>query len=295
MSDSDKVIVAIQGERGAFSHEAALEVLGEEIQILPRPTFDALFEAVRSGAAARAVVPIENSLVGSIHENYDRLRALPLHIVGETQLRIRQCLIAHPGVPLASIRRVVSHPVALDQCRSFFEARPGVERIPGYDTAGSVKDLLGHGGAADQGAIASELAARLYGGEVLLAGIEDDPGNYTRFLVLAREAGPALAASKVSAVFTLKNAPGALHGALAPFAERALDLTKIESRPLRGRPWEYAFDLDALGDPRGALGDAMDVLQGLSQEFRILGAYPEGLRRMGAGGSGNPEPPSGRE
>jgi prephenate dehydratase len=273
-----KLTVAIQGERGAFSHEAAQEVAGADIEVHCCPTFDALFAAVVSEVADRALVPIENSLAGSIHENYDRLWASPLHIVAETQLRIRHCLIARPGATLASIRRVASHPVALAQCRRFFAERPQVEAVAAYDTAGSVKDLL-RDGLPTQAAIASRLAARLYGGEVLLDEIEDDPQNYTRFLLLAREPGPAAAASKTSLVFTLKNQPGALYSALGVFSLRGLDLAKIESRPLRGRPWEYAFYLDVLGDPREKTRDALDELRGMAHELRVLGSYPDGLRK----------------
>ena len=270
--------VAIQGERGAFSHAAALAALGGDIEILPRPSFEALFEAAISGAADRALVPIENSLAGSIHENYDRLLSSPLHIVGETQLRVEQCLIARPGASLASIRRVASHPVALAQCRKFFSAHPNVEAVTAYDTAGAVQDLLS-GGTVTQAAIGSRLAAQIYGGQVLMEAIEDDPQNFTRFLVLAREPGPIEAANKTSVAFTLKNVPGALYGALGAFATRGVDLAKIESRPFRGRPWEYAFYLDVLGDPRGAAGEALAVLEALAGEFRLLGSYPDGLRR----------------
>jgi prephenate dehydratase len=273
-----RLTVAIQGEKGAFSHEAALQALGPEIEILPEPSFEALFDAAVSGRAERALVPIENSLHGSIHENYDRLRALELHIVGETQLRIHQCLIARPGATLVSIRRVASHPVALAQCRRFFAERPQLEPVTAYDTAGAVQDLL-RDGPATQAAIGSRLAARLYGGQVLLEDIEDDPQNYTRFLVLAREPGPLETATKTSVVFTLKHVPGALHRALGAFALRGLDLAKIESRPLRGRPWEYAFYLDLLGDPRGAAGEALGELREMAGEFRILGSYPDGLRK----------------
>lgn len=279
MSDAAKV--AIQGEAGSFSHQAALELLGEQVEIVPRASFDALFEAVVSSSADRAVLPIENSLHGSIHENYDRLKASPLHIVGETQLRISHCLVARPGASLASIRRVASHAVALSQCRRFFAERPQLEAVVAYDTAGSVKDLL-RDGPATQAAIASRLAARLYGGQVLMEGVEDDPQNYTRFLVLARQPGPLAAASKTSIVFSLRNVPGALHRALSAFAARGVDLAKIESRPLRGRPWEYAFYLDYLGDPRGAAGEALAELQELAEELRVLGSYPEGLKRAAA-------------
>jgi prephenate dehydratase len=271
------ITVAIQGERGSFSHGAALGVLGADAHILPRASVDALFAAVVAGEADRGLLPIENSLAGSIHENYDRLEGSSLHIVGESQLRIRQCLIARPGASLASIRRVASHPVALAQCRRFFAERPQIEPIPAYDTAGSVQDLL-RDGAASHAAIAGALAARLYGGQVLLEGIEDDPQNFTRFLVLAREPGPLADANKTSVVFTLQNAPGALHRALGAFATRGVDLSKIESRPLRGRRWEYAFYLDVLGDPAAAAGEALDELSRLAEYFRVLGSYPEGLR-----------------
>jgi prephenate dehydratase len=270
--------VAIQGERGAFSHEAALRAFGEAIEILPCETFDALFEAAAGGAADRAVVPIENSLHGSIHENYDRLSARDLHIVGEVPLRVRQCLITRPGATLASLRRVASHPVALAQCRRFFAEHPQLEPVVAYDTAGSVRDLV-RDGCETSAAIGSALAAELYGGRILCEGIEDDPQNYTRFLVLAREPGPLEAATKTSLVFTLKNEPGALHRALGVFALRGVDLAKIESRPLRGRPWEYLFYLDVLGDPRGATGEALRELGGLATSLRVLGSYHGSLAR----------------
>ena len=281
MASEKPLTVAIQGEKGAFSHQAAIAALGPGVEVLPRPTFDELFDSVVEGKADRALVPIENSLHGSIHENYDRLKSRPLHIVGETQLRIRQCLIARPGSSVGMIRRVASHPVALAQCRRFFAERPLVEAVPAYDTAGAVQDLM-KGGLATQGAIASRLAAELYGASVLLEGIEDDPENYTRFLLLAREAGPIEAASKTSMVFVLDNKPGALYRALGAFASRNVDLCKLESRPLRGHPWEYSFYVDVLGDPRGVAGEAIGELGRISRELRILGSYPEGLSRNGA-------------
>ena len=272
--------VAIQGERGAFSHQAALGVLGDGIEVVPEATFDDLFASVGEARADRALVPIENSLHGSIHENYDRLLHSPLHIVGETQLRIRQCLIGRPGASVDVLRRVSSHAVALAQCRRFFLEHPWTEAVTAYDTAGAVRDLIKAGRPTDA-AIASALAAELYGAEVLLEGIEDDPQNYTRFLVLAQEPGPAEKASKTSIVFVLENRPGSLHEALGAFATRGVDLCKLESRPLRGHPWEYSFYLDALGDPRGPAGEAIEELRACSREFRILGQYPEGLTRTG--------------
>jgi len=281
MTTDKPLTVAIQGEKGAFSHQAALAALGPGIEVLSRATFDELFDSVVEEKADRALVPIENSLHGSIHENYDRLKSRPLHIVGETQLRIRQCLIARPGCSVGMIRRVASHPVALAQCRRFFAERPQVEAVSAYDTAGAVQDLM-KGGLATQGAIASRLAAELYGAQVLLDGIEDDPENYTRFLLLAREAGEIEAASKTSIVFVLDNRPGALYDALGVFASRKVDLCKLESRPLRGHPWEYSFYIDVLGDPRGVAGQAIEELGRSCRELRILGSYPEGLSRNGA-------------
>jgi prephenate dehydratase len=280
VSQEKTLRVAIQGERGAFSHQAALRVLGDGIAVVPETTFDDLFDSILVGRADRALVPIENSLHGSIHENYDRLLQSPLHIVGETQLRIRQCLIARPATSVDLLRRVFSHPVALAQCRRFFVEHPWTEAVTAYDTAGAVRDLMASGRPTDA-AVASDLAAELYGARVLLEGIEDDPQNYTRFLVLAREPGRRESASKTSVVFVLENRPGSLHQALGAFATRGVDLCKLESRPLRGHPWEYSFYLDALGDPDGPAGDALEELEGCSREFRILGQYPEGLTRTG--------------
>jgi prephenate dehydratase len=265
--------VAIQGERGSFSHAAVVELLGEDWTPQPHASFESAFRAVADGAADRALIPFENSLAGSIHENYDRLSALPLHIIGEAQLRIRQCLIARPGTSIATIRRVASHPVALAQCRKFFADRPHVEAIATYDTAGAVRALQ-HDGPATQAAIGPALAAALYGGQILMEGIEDDPENYTRFLLLAREPGAVGEGSKTSLVFTVENVPGALYRALGAFASRGADLVKIESRPLRGRPWEYAFYVDVLGDPRGIVASAIEDLRGLARDLRVLGSYP---------------------
>jgi prephenate dehydratase len=273
-----KQSVAIQGEPGAFSHQAALELLGDDVELVHCQGFDALFDAVAGGHAQRGVVPIENSLAGSIHENYDRLSRHGLHIVGEVQLRIRHCLIVGPGGDETSLRRVHSHPVALAQCRGFFAARPGVEPVAVYDTAGAVKDMI-RAGDSTVGAIASCLAAELYGGRVLMEGVEDDPQNFTRFLLLSRDVDSAVAVNKTSLVFTLQNKPGALYAALGAFASRSVDLSKIESRPLRGRPWEYEFYLDVLGDPAGAAGEAMRELQAMCHEYRVLGSYVDGLRR----------------
>jgi prephenate dehydratase len=265
--------VAIQGEAGSFSHAAALETHGSDVQIVPCANFEELFRAVESGEAASGLVPIENTLAGSVHENYDLLSAHSLHVVAETQLRIRHCLIARPGATVSTIRRVASHPVALAQCRRFFAQHPNLVALPAYDTAGSVRDIMAGGSIAD-GAIASALAAQRYGASVLVEGLEDHAENYTRFLVVAREPAAAKLANKISLILTLPNEPGSLHRALGVFAAHGLDLTKIESRPLPGRPWEYLFYVDFLGNVRGGAGKALDELRRFAHEVRILGAYP---------------------
>jgi prephenate dehydratase len=269
--------VGFQGERGAYSEAAAIVHFGEGVEPVPCATFDLVFERVESGECERGVVPIENSLAGSIHRNYDLLLKHDLQIVGEVSLRVVHNLIAHPGVTLADIRRIYSHPQALAQCEGYLDRLPGVERVPSYDTAGSVK-LIKEQGLRDAAAIASQRAAQVYSMAVLESGIEDDPENYTRFLVLARE-GSVLQSSpaKTSIVFSLQNAPGALFKALSVFALRDIDLTKIESRPLKGKPWEYFFYLDFAGSiTETHCQKAIGHLEEIATFLRILGSYPRG-------------------
>ena len=268
------MIIAIQGEAGSFSHEAAQGIAGDKLELLPCRSFDLLFNAVTQGAAERGVVPIENSLAGSIHENYDRLRAQPLHVVGETQVRVRHCLITRPETGMNAVRRVASHPVALAQCRRFFADNPELEAVPAYDTAGSVRELMG-GTLPAEAVIASSLAAQLYGARVQRAELEDDPANFTRFVLVAREPAVLAGPSKLSLTFTLPNEPGALHRALGAFAGRDLNLTKIESCPLPGRPWEYVFYVDVSGDPAEQVQAALADLRRLTKELRVLGWFPQ--------------------
>ncbi len=267
--------VAIQGEAGSFSHAAAIETHGPALQLVPCTTFVDLFRAVATGDASSGVVPIENTLAGSVHENYDLLSAHELHVIAETELRIRHCLIAPPRTALDDIHRVASHPVALAQCRHFFLTHPGVVAVPAYDTAGSVRDLMAGRGGSDA-AIASKLAAELYGAEVLAEGLEDHAENYTRFLVIAREpaARRQTESTKTSLILALGNTPGSLHRALGVFAARGLDLSKIESRPLPGRPWEYLFYLDVIDAGQGTVGEAIEELRTFAFGVRILGTYP---------------------
>ena len=273
--------VAFQGELGAFSQIAVRQLAGTEAIPVPLPAFQEVFEAVASGKCRQAVIPIENTLHGSIHENYDHLLRFGLAIHGETFVRIVHNLIAPPGVRFGEIKEVYSHPVALNQCLHFFQAHPLLEKAPFYDTAGSVKMLMEEKrtGAA---AIASSVAAQIYGANILRKSIEDDRENFTRFFQLgkagregkfcAREDGVKY---KTSVVFTVRNVAGALFKCLSALALRDLNMTKIESRPLRGKPWEYLFYLDFLGHPEeqtarnalGHLGEVADML-------RVLGCYP---------------------
>ncbi|MBY0503900.1 MAG: prephenate dehydratase [Bryobacteraceae bacterium] len=272
-----KNVVAFQGERGAFSELAAVQLLGAGLEFLPCERFEQMFRALQDGAANAAVVPIENTLHGSVHENYDHLLNFDHRIVAETSVRIVHNLIVPPGTKFSALKQVYSHPVALNQCLRFFAAHPKLEKKTFYDTAGSVKMMMAERppGAA---AIASSLAAANYGGEILKASIEDDRKNYTRFFLLRRPDFPLpkrSAASKVSLVFTTRNSPGSLFRALAALALRDISLVKIESRPMRGRPWEYLFYLDFLGhvdDPN--VKHALAHLGEVSDLIRVLGCYP---------------------
>lgn len=264
--------VAIQGEAGSFSHAAALDTHGPALRLVPCPSFVELFRAVETGKATSGIVPIENTLAGSVHENYDLLSAHALHVVAETELRIRHCLIATPRTTRSEIRRVASHPVALAQCRHFFLTNPDLVAVPAYDTAGSVRDLMTGKVEADA-AIASKLAAELYGAAVLAEGLEDHAENYTRFLVVARDPASREEANKTSLILSLGNTPGTLHRALGVFAARGLNLTKIESRPLPGRPWEYLFYLDVVDMGQG-IAAALEELRPFTSDIRVLGTYP---------------------
>jgi prephenate dehydratase len=268
--------VAFQGELGAFSQQAIRQLLGARAKPSPRQRFDQVFAALRAGEVDAAALPIENTLAGSVHENYDLLLKYNFEITAETNVRIVHHLIAPPDVKFKSIRKVYSHPVALNQCLDFFAHNKRVERVPHYDTAGSVKMIM-EDRPDDAAAIASELAAKIYGGKILKREIEDDRQNFTRFFLLEPAGAKPRGRGgkwKTSLVFSTRNQPGSLYRALSALALRDLNLAKIESRPRRGKPWEYMFYLDLLGhreekNVRNALGH----LGELADFLRILGSY----------------------
>ena len=272
MAPSGKVY-AFQGVAGAYSEAAVLAFRGSGVATMPCETFEAVFDAVEQ-VGAFGFLPIENSLAGSIHRNYDLLLEREARIVGEFSFRVRHCLMALEGVPLEAVRRVHSHPQALDQCRRSL-SRLGLEPVSEYDTAGSAR-LIREREDRQAAAIASRRAAEVYGLAVLAEGLEDNPENYTRFLLLsAGETGRPEGASKTSLAFSLRNKPAALFEALRPFAERGIDLTKIESRPIQGRPWEYMYYIDFLGSPDQAPGRAaLEDLKSQALSLHLLGVYP---------------------
>jgi len=278
--DGNTTRVAFQGERGAFSEDAARQLIGKNVQTVACRTFEEMFAAVSSGAADAAAAPIENSLAGSVHKNYDLLMEHDLTIIGETNVRIVHHLIAPRGVSLSQLKRVHSHPVALAQCEKFLRANPQLEVCPAYDTAGSVKMIV-DAGKSEDAAIAGATAAEVYGATIIAESIEDNPQNFTRFLLLCR---PDRAVSitpivnhaqrKTSIVFRVANKPGGLFRSLAAFALRDIDLAKIESRPIEGRPWEYSFYLDLIGDQNEPnVERALANLSELAESVRVLGSY----------------------
>jgi prephenate dehydratase len=268
------VKVAIQGEAGAFSHLAARQILGADLDLVPTRSFDDLFEALVSGVADRVVVPVENTLAGSVQGNLDRILHHGVSVLAETKVRIKLSLVAPPGTGLEEIGKAASHPVALQQCRAFFRDHPAVEPVAVYDTAGSIRDLMA-GGVPYDAAIGSDLAAQIYGADTVLAEIEDNRENYTRFFLVSVEEGPVPTGDvKTSMAFVVPHVPGSLHGALGIFARRGVDLTKLESRPIPGRPWEYRFFADVRGGREGAVGEALRELEEAGAELHVLGTYP---------------------
>jgi len=269
----EEIRVAFQGEVGAYSEEAAFRFFGTSIQSEPCESLDDVFKVVERGEMSFGIVPIENSLEGSIGRVYDLLLDSSLKVCGETELRIVHCLIANPGARMDSIKKVYSHPQALGQCRAFLK-HLDCEVIPTSNTASSVK-MIKDIGMVDAAAVASAKAAEIYGMEILAKEIEDTTNNFTRFFVLSKQDSPPSGNDKTSVVFSLKDRPGTLYDSLKEFAIRNINLTKIESRPTRQKPWEYNFYLDFAGH-RGdkASKEALENLDRNSRFLKVLGSYP---------------------
>ena len=272
-----KARAAFQGEAGAFSEAAAIQLLGNGITPVPRPTFDAAFRAIIEGAADALLVPVENSLAGSVVRVYDLLLESHLAIVAETILPIEMQLIACPGASLGDIRSVSSHPMALAQCERFFAAHPQWQRIAAEDTAGSVREVLGRGDKT-HAAIAGRRAAEHYHGVILAESIQDNAENFTRFVLLlpTKEAAAMTnpVARKMSIAMRLAHRPGSLLAALEPFARHRVNMLKIESRPIHGQPWEYQFFLDLEAETPASLEATLSEVRKVTSQLRVLGLYP---------------------
>ncbi|MCD6465718.1 prephenate dehydratase [Candidatus Bathyarchaeota archaeon] len=268
------VKVAFQGEAGAYSEDAIYEFFGSRVQPIPCKRFSDVFRKVEDGDVDFGVVPIENSIEGSVTQVYDLFLDHEVKVCGEVVLRIIHCLIANPGLKINSIKVVFSHPQALGQCKSFLE-QLNCEIVPTYDTAGSVK-MIKERSMVNAAAIASERAASIYDMEILARDIADNPNNYTRFFILSKQDASPTGNDKTSIIFSTKHVPGALYMALGEFAQRGINLTKIESRPTRQKPWEYNFYLDFEGhrlEPR-----CIEALEGLKKKaifVKVLGSYPK--------------------
>ena len=265
--------VAIQGEAGAFSHEAAHKLLGPDIQLVPCRTFSEAFQAVLSGDADRAVMPVENALAGPVVESLDLLWSSGLTVRGETRVRIRLCVSAPPGTALEDVGSVASHPVALKQCRNLFEQNPKMEPVVVYDTAGSVRDLMS-GSVEYDAAISSRLAAELYGAHLLQTDVEDDHRNYTRFFELAAPGALPESRGLCGAVAVgIPNEPGALYNLLGVFSRYGVDMSQIVARPIRGEPWKYRFYMEIVAPEVEALQECLKTLDEASEEMRLFGTY----------------------
>ncbi len=277
MSDNG-LRVAFQGERGAYSEAAAVAFFGDSVRPIPNADFDSVFEAVTHGQADRGVLPVENSLAGSIHRNYDLLLRYDLSIVGEIQIPIAHQLIALPGVTLAEVKKVYSHPQALAQCEhSITKLLPHAERVVTYDTAGSVK-MIKEQNIADGAGLASQRAASIYGMKIIQPNMQDNVENYTRFVIVAPEPIAPEGEAKTTIVFSVNHEPGSLFKGLAVFALRDINLAKIESRPLQSKRWQYFFYIDFIGSQHEErCQKALNHLQEITTFFKVLGSYPRGV------------------
>jgi prephenate dehydratase len=265
--------VAFQGTHYAFSEIAARQYFGQEIITVPCRSFADVFSSVQNGNSDFGILPVENSLTGSIYQNLDLFLESTVSITGETSIRVEQHLIANPGVKIGDIKIVYSHPQALEQCRNFLSSLTHIETIASYDTAGSVKDIRNKQ-VLHAAAIASRQAAKDYDMQIIREEIEDIPENYTRFYIISKAAQTLNNADKTSIIFSMKNIPGALFKSLSVFALRDIDLLKIESRPLRGKPWEYFFYLDFAGNMQEErCRNAIRHLEEITSFLKVLGSY----------------------
>jgi prephenate dehydratase len=268
--------VAFQGEPGAFSEAAAVGLLGDEIHTVPRATFDATFRAIRECAADALLLPVENTLAGSVVRVYDLLLENRLEICGETILPIEHHLMGCPGAPFEGLRSVASHPMALAQCEHFFAEHPALKRVPAEDTAGSVREMMARGDPT-AAAIAGLRAAGHYGAVILREGIQDNAENFTRFVLLLPPAEAkkyrAADARKMSLAMRLAHQPGALLASLEPFANHGVNLLKIESRPIHGKPFQYQFYLDIESGQLEELQQALEEVRAATSDLRVLGLY----------------------
>lgn len=265
--------VAFQGERGAYSEDACVMYFGAEVEARPYPDFHSVFVAVERDEVSHAVVPVENSIEGSVTQVNDLLLDHDLTIVGEVIVPVKHCLMAAEGATLSSIKEVYSHPQALGQCRKFLQNHPEWKTIASYDTAGSAR-MVAESGRTDAAAIASRRASAVYALKVLKEDIQSEDANFTRFFVLDKNPGPVPGANKTSIVFATKNAPGALHKCLGEFASRGVNLSKLESRPRRNKPWVYVFYADIEGsmddpDCHAAVGGLLKT----GAFVKVLGSY----------------------
>lgn len=275
--NKEGVTAAFQGEAGAYSEEAASQFFGASVESRPCETLEEVFKSVEEEGVQFGVIPVENSLEGSISRSYDLMLESDLHVCGETEVRVIHCLIASPDAGLDTVKKVYSHPQALAQCRNFLNHLKAA-LIPSYDTAGSVK-MIKEQKLTDSAAIASARAAEIYGMKVIAREIEDNPHNFTRFFVLGREDSPPSGNDKTSIVFSTKNQPGALYEALGEFARRSINLTKLESRPTRQKPWQYNFYLDFDGHREDAAArEALADVEKLTIFLKVLGSYPKAKR-----------------
>jgi len=268
------VKVAFQGERGAFSEDAAAKLFGKNIDFLPCIRLKDVFELVSQDKVESGVVPLENSQAGSINETYDLLLAYPLNIFAEVILKVSHCLMALPGEKLADITTIYSHPQALAQCEEFL-SKLKAEIVPSYDTAGSAK-MIKEKKLRNCAAIASKRAADIYGLEILAPEIETSVNNYTKFVAISKQKAKPAQRNKTSLVFAVEHKSGSLYRILGIFATRNINLTKLESRPSRAKPWEYVFYVDFEGHLDGKIyQEAMSELQRETTFIKILGSYPQ--------------------